>query len=161
MDNNKLALQFGNLLKEDVETALPSPGNAEVGLLTSEETRNFELMNSFLWGFNDSPTINPYYLIQRVRDRLKVSTGLTFGDVYFTGGAGSIDKVLKPIDGINAHTFSGEPVIDNGFLNKFTGTHGLKIHFQFVKVGNLYNVHVEIKPAVGNSAPGKVFEKKV
>ncbi len=152
---NKYDADFQELLKEDATNgALPSPGNATVGFTTAEETRTLEMINSVLSSMSETPVINPYYMVQRIRDRVALATGLTFDDAYFTGETGVITKTLFAIDFVQAHKHNPAlAVTDNGFLNKF-GPAGLSIKFHFLKSGGLYNVNVEI--IQGPQAPSAI-----
>jgi hypothetical protein len=147
---------FSNLF-EDVEKRLPSSGNAEVGLDSKERANVLEQLNGLLTPLTHTPVLNVYYMIQRIKDRLATTTGLTFSDALFAGEGGQKNFRLVPVDGVYAHTFSGVRVPVNGWLSLFP--HGLDIHFRYVKLGNLYTVHAEIQPVV-NSSPVPVTEKK-
>jgi hypothetical protein len=148
---------FQEFLKEDAIQSLPTPGNREIGLTSEEEIRILEAMNSVLAGLTQSPALNPYYMVQRIKDRIKLATGLTFDDVFFTSETGPHEKVLVPVDHVPGHTHANLPVVDNGFLNKFPG--GLLIRFNFLKSGTIYNIQAEIVKAP-TPTPARISEKK-
>jgi hypothetical protein len=150
---------FKKFLAEDnTNPTIPSSGNVMVGLNTPEQEALLRHINSLLVGIVEAPSFNPYYQLERIKDRLKMSTGLTFDNTYFLGEVGSFEKLLVPMNNLNAatpafrttanpHIHSPAPggdVIDNGYLNKFP--HGLKIKIQFLKSNTLYHLNVEIVP---------------
>jgi len=158
--------KFQSFLKEDnTNPSIPSPGNVVTGLNTSEQEALLRHINSVLVGIAEAPSINPYYQLDRVRERLKLALGLTFDDVWFLKEVGSFEKVLVPHNNLNAatpafrttndqttspgvHTHAPAPggdVIDTGYLNKFP--HGLVLKVQYLKSKTLWYINVEIVPA--------------
>lgn len=143
-DKNKL---FESFLAEDNSNAtISSAGNSSEGLNPSEESFIITGMNDALAGICNFPTINPYYIVERVRERVKSFFGLTFEDLNFNSEpVGTIEKPLVPlynnITGIrnqaNQHT------VDNGYLKLMDGNN-LAIRFHYVKVKNIYTVSVQI-----------------
>jgi hypothetical protein len=146
-----------DLLFEDIQKRLPSPGNSEVGLDAQEKAKRLEHMNSELTPLTNTPTVNPYSLVQRIKDRVGLAFGLTFNDAYLLGDSGTKELFLKPIQNITVHNFSGEYTTDNGYLKVFPG--GLQIKFQYVKTGKVYHIHAEIVE-VPLPSPVPVSEKK-
>jgi len=154
---SNLDQSFSTLLSEDIQKCLPSAGNAEVGLDAQEQTKALELINSTLAPLTSTTTLNPYYMVQRIQVRLAQSTGLTFDEAYFVGETGEKEIILRPVDNITVHNLSGQYTSDNPFLKMFPG--GLRIKFQFVKVGTLYHVDAQVIP-VPLPSPVPVTEKK-
>lgn len=146
-----------DLLFEDVQKRLPSPGNAEVGLDAQEKAARLAQMNGELSPLTHSPTVNPYYLVQRIKDRIGLAFGLTFDETYLLGDSGAKELFLKPIQNVTVHNFAGEYTHDNSYLKVFPG--GLHIKFQYVKTGKVYHVHAEIAE-VPLPSPVPVSEKK-
>lgn len=132
-------------LKEDnTNSTIPSSGNAEQGLTPLEQITTLEKINSVLAGITDSPALNPYYVVERVRERLQTVLGLTFDTTYFVGDTGVIEKVLQPLyNPTQGRIHSASKwTEDNGFLKLFPG--GLKVRFHFLKVGRVYTVGAEV-----------------
>lgn len=131
------------LLKEDVSNkTIPSPGNAAYGFDSEEQARFLKEINQTLAVLTDTPALNPYYILERIKTRLRLTLGLTFEDHYFLGEIGSFEKLLVATNQISAHTNGYAQVIDNGWENKFPN--GLTLRVQFLKAGTLYNVAAEV-----------------
>lgn len=132
-------------LKEDITNpTIPSSGNAELGLSPLEQITTLEKINSVLAGITDSPALNPYYLVERVRERLQNVLGLTFENTYLMGDTGTVEKILEPMyapTGGRVHD-AAKWTQDNGFLKLFPG--GLKVRFTFLKVNRVYTVGAEV-----------------
>lgn len=152
MSEGKINTNFAEFfLKEDVSNkTIPSPGNAAYGFDTEEQERFLREINSTLAVLTDTPALNPYYILERIKTRLKLTLGLTFEDHYFLGEFGSFEKMLVAANQMAAHTHSYAQVVDNGWENKFPN--GLTLRVQFLKAGTLYNVAAEIiatpRPAI-------------
>jgi hypothetical protein len=132
------------LLKEDVSNkTIPSPGNASYGFDTEEQARFLREINSTLAVLTDTPALNPYYILERIKTRLKLTLGLTFDNGYFIGEFGSFEKHLVSNNQTLAHKHAlSVIVVDNGWENKFPN--GLTLRVQFLKAGTLYNVAAEV-----------------
>ena len=88
---------FASFLKEDnTNPTIPSSGNVVTGLNSKEQTHALEVINGSLSAITDSPALNPYYLVERVKDRLKVMLGVSFDNIFFLGDVGSFEKPLVP-----------------------------------------------------------------
>jgi hypothetical protein len=158
-----LNTKFENFLIEDnTNYTIPSPGNVLTGLDTSEQEALLRHINSVLVGIVDAPSFNPYYQVERIKQRLRLALGLTFDDTYFLKEVGSFERVLVPVNNLNAATPAfrttnvptgphihapgpGGDVIDNGYLNKFP--HGLLLKVQFLRSDNLWHLNAQIVPA--------------
>ena len=136
--------KFDQFLKEDVPPHFPSPGNPEIGLTSKEQQDILDKLNDGLAPLNNISAVNPYYMIQRIKDRLKLLAGLTFDDTYLIGNAGTKESYLVPVDHVNVRTFNNRHYQDNAFLKLFPN--GLVVKFQFLKVGNIYHIDARITP---------------
>jgi hypothetical protein len=148
-----------SFLKEDnTNSTIPSSGNVTVGLNDEEQEHLLGMINSMLVILTDTPALNPYYILERIKTRLKLTLGLTFDDTYFLGEIGSFEKPLVPVNLMHAHTHGmfGQEVIDNGWLNKFP--HGLTLKVQFVKSGPLYHLNAEVFPCPDLKVPPPISE---
>ena len=72
------------LMEDNSNPTIPSSGNSSEGLNPYEESFIVNGMNAALVGITDSPTINPYYIVERIKERVKSMFGLTFEDVNFS-----------------------------------------------------------------------------
>lgn len=140
-----------------LDQKFPKTWDTERGLDNEEQVQALKVLNSTIEDLSKSPVINPYYLVQRVRERLEMALGLTFDTALLPGESGLRSVPLTPVNNPTIHNFSGEYVKDNGFLKMFPL--GLTIHFQWVKTEKVYHVHSEIKP-VQLPTPVAVSEKK-
>src|ERR1700675_1246164 len=143
----KFDKDLATYLKEDNSNpTIPSSGNAEQGLTPLEQITTLEKINGVLAGITDHPALNPYYVVERVRERLQAVLGLTFDTTYFVGDTGVIDKVLEPLYNPTTGRIhsANKWTQDNGFLKLFPG--GLKVRFHFLKVGKVYTVAAEVTP---------------
>lgn len=149
---------FLSFLKEDnTNPTIPSPGNAVTGYSHEEQEYFIGAINSTLSALTEMPSLNPYYILERIKTRLKLTLGVTFDDSFFVGDTGSFTKRLLPHNIVNnAHTAANLPVVDNGWLNKFP--HGLDIKIQFLKSGPLYHVNAEIVPCPYTAPPPPISE---
>jgi hypothetical protein len=134
--------EFKVLLQEDIPQHFPSPGNAEVGLDQKEQTRMLEHINDVLAPLTSTATVNPYYMVQRIKDRLKLALELTFDDAYFLGNTGTKECHLIATDMVHAKDKSGLYHVDHPYLKFFPG--GLILKFQFLKIGNVYHVDARV-----------------
>jgi len=149
---------FQTFLKEDnTNKTIPSSGNILVGLDQGEQEHLLAIMNSMLSAISDSPVINPYYIVERIKTRLKVTFGLIFDNAYFLGNIGSFERPLMAYNGLES-TYGGgmTPPADNSWQKFFP--HGLVIKFQFLKVGTLYNVNADIVPQPDPPKPPPISE---
>ena len=150
---------FKTFLKEDnTNPTIPSSGNVITGLNSEEQEHILQAINSTLTVLTDMPSLNPYYILERIKTRLKLTLGLTFDDAYLLGDIGSFERYLTPVDGLYGHTHGvgAMEVVDNGWKNKFP--HGLAIKFQFLKAGPLYHVNAEIFPVPDPKNPPPISE---
>jgi len=148
---------FAFFLKEDnTNPTIPSSGNVITGLNSTEQAHALEKINSTLTVITDSPAFNPYYLVERIKTRLKVMLGVSFDDTYFLGDVGSFEKPLLPHNDLVSVEGGIIPPNDNAWLKLFP--HGLVIKFQFLKSGPLYNVSAVIAPVPDPPAPGAISE---
>lgn len=135
----------------------PKSWDAEVGLDNEEQLKALKVLNTTIEDLSKSPVLNPYYLVQRLRDRLEMALGLTFNSALLPGDSGEKSIHLAPVNNPTVHNLSGEYTTDNGYLKIFP--HGLVISFRWVKTDKVYHVHPEIKPVlIPNLVP--VTEKK-
>jgi len=145
--NTQLEDQFRKLvLNEDVEDKLPSPGNAEVGLSEQEQNRTLNWMNSHLEDINLNPSINPYYMLERLQTRIEMCFGLKMNTQlsYLTSEAKNhLEIPLVPRAAANkVKNFAHEYFVDNGFLKLFPT--GLRVVVDMLLVGKLYNIVARI-----------------
>ena len=132
------------LTEDNTNSTIPSSGNVITHLNHEEQEHALQKVNSLLTAITDSPVLNPYYLVERIKTRLKLALGLSFDDSYFLGDIGSFEKPLfAHNDNVSVYGGITQSVPnDNGWLKLFP--RGLVIRFQFLKNGNLYNVNAEI-----------------
>jgi hypothetical protein len=137
MDTNKLF--------EDAVVNLPTPGNTEIKLTPNEEEKTLVLLNSIFDGLFEAPSINPYYMLNRIKDRVKMVLGLGFEDQYFTGDSGVKVFRLIPLNHYSRqHTLQdGHNFVDNGYLKRFP--HGLNLKVYFLKVDKFYHLQPTIE----------------
>jgi hypothetical protein len=148
---------FQHFLKEDnTNPTIPSPGNINSGLNSNERERLLEEINSMLVVLTDTPALNPYYIIERIKTRLKLSFGLTFDSVYFLGNVGSFEKILVAHNDVVSVEGGSLPPNDNAWLKFFP--HGLGIKFQFLKSGPLYHLNTEIFAVPDPPVPPSISE---
>jgi hypothetical protein len=151
--------KFQSFITEDnTNPTIPSPGNVLVGLNSGEQDRLLEEINSVLVVLTDTPALNPYYILERIKTRLKLMLGLTFDDSYFLSDVGSFEKYLVPVNSLHAHThgITGQEVVDNGWANKFPNGLGIKI--QFLKSGPLYHLNAQIFACPDPQTPPPISE---
>jgi|ERR1035441_10151458 hypothetical protein len=147
---------FASFLKEDLNPTYPSPGNVVIGLDHEEQEHSLKLLNSMLAGITDSPAFNPYYLVERIKTRLKLAMGVSFDDTYFVGEVGSFEKPLYAHNDVVSVEGGMLPPNDNSWLKLFP--HGLLIKFQFLKSGKFYNVNAEIVARPDYPLPPSISE---
>jgi hypothetical protein len=140
-----------------LDQKFPKSWDTEMGLNDAEQVKALKVLNSTIEDLSRSPVLNPYYLVQRLRDRLEMALGLTFDNTLMPGETGNKTVPLSPVNNPTIHNLSGEYVKDNGFLKLFPL--GLTLSFQWVKTDKVYHVHGEIKP-VQLPTPIAVSEKK-
>jgi hypothetical protein len=149
--NNK----FESLLTEDSHR-LQLSSNANfgaarmgMGMPTDECDVMLEKLNSVVTHISNTPALNPYYAVERIKRFLNMAFDLTFNDCYMVGDIGTVSEPLfSRTAGISGHEFNHKSVVDNGFLKPFP--EGLKIVFTFLKVKGLYTIEAHIEK---NSVP--------
>jgi hypothetical protein len=145
-------------LKEDnTNPTIPSPGNVLVGLNHEEQERMLRQINSMLVILTDSPALNPYYILERIKTRLKLVMGMTFEDTYFLGEVGSFERPLFAHNG-TVSVYGGVVGFpnDNAWGKFFPAGLVLKVHF--LKSRTLYNVVAEIVPVPDPIVPPSISE---
>jgi len=150
---------FQDFLREDnTNPTIPSPGNVLTGLNQGEQERLLEQINSMLAVLTDSPALNPYYIVERIKTRLKMALGLTFDNSYFLKEVGSFEKPLFAHNDTVSVYGGGAQVCppDNAWLKLFP--HGLGIKIQFLKSGTLYHLNAEIFPYPDPPQPKAISE---
>jgi hypothetical protein len=149
------SLKFLN--EDNTNPTIPSTGNVLVGLNHEEQERMLRQINSMLVILTDSPVLNPYYILERIKTRLKLVMGMTFDDSYFLGEVGSFEKPLVAHNEL-VSVYGGlvAPPNDNAWTKLFP--HGLMIKVQFLKGGPLFNVSAEIVPVQDASVPPSISE---
>jgi hypothetical protein len=149
---------FKSFLKEDNSNpSIPSTGNVLVGLNSEEQDHILREVNSMLAALTDSPALNPYYIVERLKTRLKLVLGLSFDDTYFLGNVGSFERRLVAHNSVES-VYGGSSVIphDNAWMKLFP--HGLVIKIQFLKSGPLYNVNAELAAVPDPAQPPPISE---
>jgi hypothetical protein len=148
---------FTSFLKEDnTNSTIPSSGNVLTGLNSEEQEHLLQELNSVLSGITNTPVINPYYIVERIKTRLKLTLGLSFDNTYFLGDVGSFERKLFPHNDLVSVEGGNIPPNDNAWLKLFP--HGLCVRIRFVKVSNLYTVSAEILPVKDFGAPPSISE---
>ncbi len=140
MDLNE---QFNLELKED--SNFLHSGNVEEGLSSKEQLQMLDHLNSVFAPLTATSTVNPYYMVQRIKDRIKMALGLTFDETLFLGENGNKECYLYPTELVHVKNKAGIPFPDHPYLKLFPS--GLLIKFQFLKIGNIYHIDATITPA--------------
>jgi hypothetical protein len=133
------------------ESNFPHTGNVEEGLNSQEQLQMLEHMNSVLSPLTTTATLNPYYMVQRIKDRVKLALGLTFDETLFLGESGTRTCFLFPTENVHAQSKAGIHFPDHPYLKMFPS--GLIIKFQFLKIATTYHVDVKIVPAIKSVIP--------
>jgi hypothetical protein len=132
---------FESLLLEDSQKLY---SNSVLGLPSDESEVVLHKMNTVVAHIANTPALNPYYCVERIKRFLNMAFDLTFNDCYLIGEIGSVSEPLfSRTAGISGHEFNHKPVVDNGFLKPFP--EGLKIVFTFLRVSGLYTVDARIE----------------
>jgi len=138
---------FQKFLKEDnTNPTIPSTGNILDGLNSEEQNHLLLMVNSMLSALTDMPAMNPYYIVERIKTRLKIMLGLSFDDTFFVGEYGSFEKPLYAYnDVVSVYGGMVNPKPDNAWCKLFP--HGLTLRVHFLKSGTLFNVNAEVVPS--------------